>query len=903
MNFDAFISYSRAGSAKEARALKVGLERYARPWNKARSTRVFLDDASLSASPSLTGTLLQSLTESEWLIVLLTEEAAQSPWVEQEIAWWLQHKSAARMLLVHVSGTVAWEGPAFSAGSTALPPSLRGLQVEPRWVDLTWFSGPESLGSEDPRFAELVLQVFCPIHGLARDEAVALRDSNVRRAKRLTRAAIASLSTLLVLALVSAGIAVIQARAAQDQARLATARLLNSESQRIVDRNVGLSRLLAVQANSLLNDDQSRRSMFRSLTAGPQLVGEIAVASPRALATNKSGTVVVITTEDSRLLRWNRKTGRVDNLDTGCKENSRVEVSNDGQVIVGSCDDRTGFVYVGGQHTALGPVEAIAISPSGQTLAYLSDGDVRVAKTSATGVSEPRILKLPERPIISFIALRNDRILTVIDRMNAVGRVFTIEPWRQVAEQMFAAAAPEYQAVLSRSGEAYWDASSLWRMPSSGPTDGPLRIDPSTDSHDFVAMALSATGDTVAYASAEGSIEVTRPGSGHPGVTMRARLEAGDLIGPIAIGGSDIVVAGHDGVITVWDLRRTSAIVTQTRLRAGAESRAQALPGDDTLLIPNQDGSLVMFGDYRGITVMDGRGKVVFETKEGTDGLAFVGWRSNTEFYYIENNALHLVDANTGRVSDPRQLPAVRSNAVGWDAAAKQVLLAEDHAIHRVDPDSGSSSTTPVTGGSVVDISRDGSRILVASGVEVANQVWDSQLRNLLYSVTGDSALSFAANGDVVETPSNSGDSTLIAIDSGKRITLRNAGAPGATASQFVQFPASIDGSLYLTTENRGFVKIVARGNGQEWGRLPMELFQDDTYGEWAYAAFSGDGGRIFLVSSSGTPQFAPILTVVDVAPRVMVEAVCRTVTRGLGEAEWRQITGQQVPEKLACQP
>ncbi len=34
-----------------------------------------------------------------------------------------------------------------------------------------------------------------------------------------------------------------------------------------------------------------------------------------------------------------------------------------------------------------------------------------------------------------------------------------------------------------------------------------------------------------------------------------------------------------------------------------------------------------------------------------------------------------------------------------------------------------------------------------------------------------------------------------------------------------------------------------------------------------------------------------------------MIDAVCRTVARGLSEAVWRQITGQEVPERLACQP
>lgn len=264
---------------------------------------------------------------------------------------------------------------------------------------------------------------------------------------------------------------------------------------------------------------------------------------------------------------------------------------------------------------------------------------------------------------------------------------------------------------------------------------------------------------------------------------------------------------------------------------------------------------------------MNSRGKIVFETKETSNDASFVGWRSTTEFYYVEDDAIHLGDASTGMAGEPRKLPAVRSNAVGWDAAAERLLLVDDHTIHRIDPETGSDTTTPVTGGTAVGISRDGSRILLAAGGEMPNQVWDSQLKKILYTAGSDSALSFASNGDVVETSSASEDSTFVALESGERITLRNPGTRGVNANQFVQFPVSNDGSLYLTTENRGFVKIVARGTGQEWGRIPVELFQDDTAGEWAYGAFSGNSARIFLISTSGPPGFEPILTVVDAAP------------------------------------
>ena len=281
MAHDAFISYARASSTQIARELKSALEGFARKWNRARSTNVFLDDASLTASPSLDDAISGSLIGSTWLIVLLSEAAASSPWVNQEVAWWLEHKSAQNLLLVHVDGIVAWEaGQGFSTDSTAVPPALRSLRSEPRWVDATWFNSEASLKGEDPRFTDVILQLFCPIHQVDRGEAVALRDSRVRHAKRLARAAITGLSVLLIAAIASSVFAVGQMRTAQEQRDVATARLLASESQRLLGKNAGLSRLLGVQAAVLSPGTASRRVLFQALQSDPQLIAE-ASHSPR----------------------------------------------------------------------------------------------------------------------------------------------------------------------------------------------------------------------------------------------------------------------------------------------------------------------------------------------------------------------------------------------------------------------------------------------------------------------------------------------------------------------------------------------------------------------------------------------------------------------------------------------
>ena len=60
------------------------------------------------------------------------------------------HKGAHRILLAHADGVMAWDrgGGDFVSETDAIPPALRRAYIEePRWVDLTWYDQPGSLGA------------------------------------------------------------------------------------------------------------------------------------------------------------------------------------------------------------------------------------------------------------------------------------------------------------------------------------------------------------------------------------------------------------------------------------------------------------------------------------------------------------------------------------------------------------------------------------------------------------------------------------------------------------------------------------------------------------------------------------------------------------------------------------
>ena len=127
LGYDAFISYSHALDGALARALQTGVERFAKPWYRPRALRVFRDTVSLSASPDLWSSIETALASSAWLVLMASPEAARSPWVNREVAWWRANKSPYRLLLVLTEGEFSWADDIGGGdGPSARAPSCSG---------------------------------------------------------------------------------------------------------------------------------------------------------------------------------------------------------------------------------------------------------------------------------------------------------------------------------------------------------------------------------------------------------------------------------------------------------------------------------------------------------------------------------------------------------------------------------------------------------------------------------------------------------------------------------------------------------------------------------------------------------------------------------------------------------
>jgi hypothetical protein len=96
---DAFVCYSRAADTDLAIALRYGLHSFNRRLKTAGASG-FRDDSSLSANPGHWPSIVASLDDSEYLILLASSRSATSQWVARELMYWCEHKDPQRIQLV-----------------------------------------------------------------------------------------------------------------------------------------------------------------------------------------------------------------------------------------------------------------------------------------------------------------------------------------------------------------------------------------------------------------------------------------------------------------------------------------------------------------------------------------------------------------------------------------------------------------------------------------------------------------------------------------------------------------------------------------------------------------------------------------------------------------------------------
>ena len=273
--YDAFISYSHDADPQIASALQSALHRFAKPWYRLRSLRVFRDNASLSANPALWDSIVDALGASRVFVLLASPEAKESRWVAREAEWWREHKPGDQVLLVLIDGEIAWDEQAddFDWERTdAVPRTLAGAFAgEPRWIDLRWARDAGELSLRDPQFRDAVAEVAAPLHGRQKDELVGEDVRQHRRALWLARGAVATLSVLLLAAVASAFLALDQRNTArserdraEEQARIATSRLLANQALTDLDRVPDRSVLLALEAFRLEPTFEARSALVRA---------------------------------------------------------------------------------------------------------------------------------------------------------------------------------------------------------------------------------------------------------------------------------------------------------------------------------------------------------------------------------------------------------------------------------------------------------------------------------------------------------------------------------------------------------------------------------------------------------------------------------------------------------------
>lgn len=889
--YDAFVSYSHESDREFAPALKAGVEKFGKPWHRLRALRLFLDTASLSADPALWGAIQRALERSSWFVLLASISAAQSVWVERELAWWLEHRSPDRLLLVLTDGELTWNSDRFDeARSTALPPILRSaFRQEPRWVD--------------SRASDPVVEVAATLRGIAKDELVGVAVREHRRTMRLARTAIAALATLLAVAVVAGIVALAQRNSAREQARIATARQLASVSTRELQDNLDVALLLAVRAQRTDPSPQTRSALLQAATASPALVRYLPAGAPvTRVAANAGRGTVVAGLQDGRVQRWSLPSGeRTTVLRLAGAPNS-LAVSRDGVVVAASDGTQTVIRRRDGQSLRL-PARTMGLSPSGRTVVVRQGNQLDPGTIVVADVARGRVTATHSGAIGPY------------------GRATVLVP------------ASDDELLLMDGGYGGWERRRIsdWSLEASGRLPfgaHHVRGEPSADGRFITGsnggrpIAVARTVSNGRELTAEAPITTTRAPVLSPDGSRLAVPDSGAIyVAPVAAAG-----------------RPRAATVTLTGTGSTADD-GLAFAGDGDHLVSATRDKVILWNLAqldrlsRSLTLPVGAG---CNACEGTAVAVSADGRRTAVIDGFEDRGL--IQPLDGRA--PTQLPELEGFGTSYTAplwtADRLVLPLEGESVPDDLPADAVSWTagTQDPGIAASGVAGDGRSVIVVSGrgrVDVRDAATGAVRASVPARLKSDESLESAAvhaDPDLVATAFE-GAVTVVDPRSGK-VVGRIAG-PGAV---YVRYSGPW---LLVQREGGGLEVWDARGTtrqrvlpgdssyawpptGNRQGTLVVRPRTDNTLvlgdlgtgatlailrtpGEFARktgVAFSPSGTRLIAVTASGATS-ASSLVERDLSDPVLVRSACATAGRDLTADEWRSFVGTAPPSDLSC--
>jgi WD40 repeat protein len=931
--FDAFVSYGHVDDGGVARQLQSGVERFAKPWYRARALRLFLDSNNLSANPGLWSSIETALASSSWFVLVTSPGAAGSKWVEREIRWWLQHRSAERLLIVVTSGLLSWDaerGDFDPRTSTALPPALLGaFDEEPRWVVIPDRASAGAKPTElDLR--EAVIDVATAIRGVSKEELASAATREHRRTRRLIRGVIAALTILLAIAVVAGLIAMDQRDTARDQARLALSRQLASASQATAMTNLNVAMLLAMQAYRQDANPETRAALFTADTSSPHLVRFLdAGAKVEQVTSSGDGRSVVAGLADGRVLLWPEGEGEPRELFQLSRRISSLGVDSRGSVVVAS-DKAKGMMWRRshplaelsvpiGQH-----VDAVAVSPSGETVAFHGNPPVYEGLDSLTvapvadpdgGVIHQGVWQ--DWGVGNRIVMPSDRRMLLFDPGYGTWEWWRVDDWSLERGSSAGFGARQYGGVASADGSSFTVTNGGSQVPvwqTSGPTPQEAAIEVEVPLADQNVLALSPDGSKLAVAGGGGKIYVApvldEAESQEQDELDRERNRPVELTGENAsvlsfAGDSTHLLSASGAQVGVWDLEQLDRLARRSKVPL---NHACTACGSARLAV-SPDGGRVAVSDG------DGRGGFVQSLADGTDRerlpesdlLEFTYsqpmWGADGEFvafpFWGGEGPIPLglpEEAETwqGGSEEDRYLAA----AIAADGESALVLN-QDGDVHRREPETGEElGFYPASSGEIAGETLEGAAISAAPEILAVLVEGDVVVESL-----PERQAVKRLEGDYIEVAFSAGNLLLQRRDGRLEVWDKDGNALQRTLpgdENFVWQPiASPDGTLVARRSTDGTIALDDLETG---ARLATLATPGSSVFYRTGIVFSPDGSRLVTVSEVPASYKQGELTIRSISDQDLITAACRAAGRDLTGAEWDTFVGSvDPPTDLSC--